>query len=66
MDLLLLNSPRMLLTMVMHTAVNMMIPVIVMIFSILRLHPVLGVAILTANRMPKCFKFVNIHGWKEK
>jgi len=54
MDLRLLNSPRMLLTMVMHIAVNMMIPVIVMIFSILRLHPILGVVILTADRMPKC------------
>ncbi len=66
MDLRLLNSPTMLLTMVMQTVVNMIIPVILMKFSILRLRPILGVVILTADRMPKCYKFVNIHGWNEK
>ena len=66
MDLHLLNSPTMLLTMVMQTVVNMIIPVILMKFSILRLRPILGVVILTADRMPKCYKFVNIHGWNEK
>ena len=66
MDLRLLNSPRMLLTMVMQTVVNMMIPVILMKFSILRLRPILDVVILGADRMPKCYKFVNIHGWSEK
>ncbi len=66
MDLRLLNSPTMLLTMVMQTVVNMIIPVILMKFSILRLRPILGVVILTADLMPKCYKFVNIHGWNEK